>query len=222
MNTLTPPHPLFCVRCADKNQDNPTAAEERFKEVQNAYEILSDAQERAWYDGHRDSILCSGERHQAGGSAAPTGERPDDFVDLFAYFTSACYSGFGDGSRGFYTVFSDLFKILGSQEREMPPFGRSDAPWTDVAAFYAEWGGFATTRNFSWADQYNPATAPNRQVRRAMEQENEKARKAARKEYNEGVRGLVAFLRKRDKRVAARQVEEARLREERAAAEAAR
>jgi DnaJ homolog subfamily A member 5 len=60
------------------------------------------------------------------------------------------------------------------------------------------------------------------QVRRAMEQENEKHRKNARKEYNEGVRELVTFLRKRDKRVAARQVEEAKRKEERMAAEAAR
>jgi hypothetical protein len=39
-----------------------------------------------------------------------------------------------------------------------------------------------------------------------MDAENEKARKAARREHNEAVRELVAFLRKRDKRVAAHQV----------------
>jgi len=55
-----------------------------------------------------------------------------------------------------------------------------------------------------------------------MDQENEKSRKAARREYNEGVRGLVDFLRKRDKRVAAHQVEQARVREERQAAEVAK
>lgn len=44
------------------------------------------------------------------------------------------------------------------------------------------------------------------QVRRAMEAENEKARKAAKKEYNEAVRELVAFLRKRDRRVVTHQV----------------
>lgn len=35
-----------------------------------------------------------------------------------------------------------------------------------------------------------------------MEEENKKHRKAARREYNDAVRELVAFVRKRDKRVA--------------------
>jgi DnaJ family protein A protein 5 len=55
-----------------------------------------------------------------------------------------------------------------------------------------------------------------------MEGENDKARRAAKREYNEAVRELVGFLRKRDKRVAAHQVEEARRREQRQAEDAAR
>ena len=39
-----------------------------------------------------------------------------------------------------------------------------------------------------------------------MEDENQKKRKAARRAYNETVRELVAFVRKRDKRVVAHQV----------------
>ena len=39
-----------------------------------------------------------------------------------------------------------------------------------------------------------------------MEEENQKKRKAARRAYNDTVRELVAFVRKRDKRVAAHQV----------------
>ena len=39
-----------------------------------------------------------------------------------------------------------------------------------------------------------------------MEEENQKKRKAARRAYNDTVRELTAFVRKRDKRVAAHQV----------------
>lgn len=44
------------------------------------------------------------------------------------------------------------------------------------------------------------------QARRLMEVENQKARKTKRREFNETVRELAAFVRKRDKRVAAYQV----------------
>lgn len=48
-----------------------------------------------------------------------------------------------------------------------PAAGFSSAPWEEVAAFYAQWGGFATVKDFAWADQYNPASAPNRKARLA-------------------------------------------------------
>ena len=44
----------------DKNQDQLEEATERFKEIQNAYSVLSDPNERAWYDSHRESILRGG------------------------------------------------------------------------------------------------------------------------------------------------------------------
>lgn len=46
----------------------------------------------------------------------------------------------------------------------------------------------------------NPAT--RRQVRRKMEEENKKARRVARREYNDALRELTVFVKKRDKRVA--------------------
>lgn len=55
-----------------------------------------------------------------------------------------------------------------------------------------------------------------------IENENEKARKAARREFNEQVRELVAFVKKRDKRVMAHAAEEAARRAEKAAKEAER
>lgn len=55
-----------------------------------------------------------------------------------------------------------------------------------------------------------------------IEADNEKARRAARREFNENVREMVAFVKKRDKRVLAHAVEEAARKAEAAALEAER
>lgn len=44
----------------DKNPDNAEEAKKQFQLIQAAYEVLSDPQERAWYDKHRDAILLGG------------------------------------------------------------------------------------------------------------------------------------------------------------------
>ena len=56
------------------------------------------------YDSHRDQILKSGDRHQAGSSGfgdggGGGGKRPDDEEDLFSYFSTSCFSGYGDGAK---------------------------------------------------------------------------------------------------------------------------
>jgi molecular chaperone DnaJ len=37
----------------DKNQDDPEA-KEKFQELNEAYEVLKDPSERAWYDSHKE------------------------------------------------------------------------------------------------------------------------------------------------------------------------
>lgn len=55
----------------------------------------------------------------------------------------------------------------------------------------------------AWKEEYDTRQASNRWEKRAMEKENKKTREKARKERNELVRQLVAFVRKRDRRVQA-------------------
>lgn len=72
-----------------------------------------------------------------------------------------------------------------------------------VHPFYAHWQSFCTHKSFAWKEEYDTRQAANRWEKRAMEKENRKIRDRARKEKNELVRQLVAFIRKRDKRVQA-------------------
>ncbi|XP_011512268.2 dnaJ homolog subfamily C member 21 isoform X2 [Homo sapiens] len=187
----------------DKNLDNAAEAAEQFKLIQAAYDVLSDPQERAWYDNHREALLKGGF----------DGEYQDDSLDLLRYFTVTCYSGYGDDEKGFYTVYRNVFEMIAKEELEsvleeevddFPTFGDSQSDYdTVVHPFYAYWQSFCTQKNFAWKEEYDTRQASNRWEKRAMEKENKKIRDKARKEKNELVRQLVAFIRKRDKRVQA-------------------
>ncbi|XP_076613847.1 dnaJ homolog subfamily C member 21 isoform X3 [Chaetodon auriga] len=190
----------------DKNLDNAEEAAEQFKLIQAAYDVLSDPQERAWYDNHREALLKGG----------LSGDYEDDSIDLLQYFTVTCYSGYGDDEKGFYTVYRNLFESIvkeemehsrvddEEEEEEFPPFGDSQSDYdTVVHVFYGFWQSFCTRKNFAWKEEYDTRQASNRWEKRAMEKENKKTREKARKERNELVRQLVAFVRKRDRRVQA-------------------
>ncbi|XP_019373818.1 PREDICTED: dnaJ homolog subfamily C member 21 [Gavialis gangeticus] len=187
----------------DKNLDRAEEAAEQFKLIQAAYDVLSDPQERAWYDNHREALLKGG----------VDGEYQDDSLDLLRYFTVNCYSGYGDDEKGFFTVYRHVFEKITGEEmeympqgdiEEFPTFGYSQSDYdTVVHPFYAYWQSFCTQKNFAWKEEYDTRQASNRWEKRAMEKENKKTRDKARKERNELVRELVAFIRKRDKRVQA-------------------
>ncbi|XP_069688020.1 dnaJ homolog subfamily C member 21 [Periplaneta americana] len=206
----------------DKNLDNAAEAKEQFQLVQQAYEVLSDPQERSWYDSHRESIL------KGAGS-----DYKDNSLDVFQYFTPSCFKGYGDDEKGFYAVYREVFNKLAAEDSEylsdedsdfeIPSFGDSNSSYEDVVhPFYAYWQSYSTKKSYAWLDPYDIRDAPNRRVVRAAEKENKKIREKARKQRNEEVRNLVAFVRKRDKRVQeyvkqleARAAENARKAEER-------
>lgn len=182
-----------------------------FQELVNAYEILSDPNERAWYDSHRSQILLS-DRKSAGKSTVP---------DLYSYFSKTVFSGYSDSGKGFYRVYSKVFNSVFSNEvnyaktlglgldsvQEAPLMGNLDSPYTQVTAFYNYWLGFSTIMDFGWMDQYDVMAGPNRKSKKWMEEENKKVRKKARKEYNSTVQGLAKFVKKRDKRVIDMQIQ---------------
>lgn len=69
--------------------------------------------------------------------------------------------------------------------------------------FYGFWSNFQTVKDFAWLDVYNASSAPGRRVRRLMEAENAKARKAGKLAFVADVRELVRTVRASDTRMAA-------------------
>ena len=184
----------------DKNQENNEESTRIFTEIQQAYEVLSDPQERAWYDKHREQIIRGGDDYA------------DNSVNLMKYFSASVYCGYGDDEQGFYAVYSNVFTVIAKEDAEfatdedlaIPEFGTSSSDFEDVVQpFYAFWQSYSTLKSYVWLEKYNIREAPNRRVQRLMEKDNKKIRDAAKKERNEEVRALVKFVRKRDKRVKA-------------------
>src|ERR671926_606015 len=73
----------------DANRDDPKA-EERFKEIQHAYEILSNPEKRREFDEGPRTFFGS----QGAGRGGPGGARAEDFSDLSDLFDS--FGGLGD------------------------------------------------------------------------------------------------------------------------------
>ena len=166
----------------DRNHGNVEEATRVFQLIEHAYSILSDDHERAWYDGHRNLET--------------------DEVDIMSLFHACAYIGFSEKSNGFYPVFRNAFATIAEEENaEAPGFGNAESPWEAVNAFYAYWTCFKTKRSFAYADIYKLKDAPNAMYRRAMKQDNEKARQKVEREFVSQVRELASYVKKRDPRV---------------------
>ncbi|XP_050744253.1 dnaJ homolog subfamily C member 21 [Drosophila biarmipes] len=187
----------------DKNPDRLAEAKERFQLILQAYEVLSDPQERSWYDNHREQIL-----------RGKNSEYTENSLDVFQYFTSSCYKGYGDDEQGFYRVYTQVFVQIAAEDIEFmdeddrlgmaPDFGHANSSYEEVVGpFYAFWQAYSTRKTYEWLCPYDVREIKERFILRKVEKEMKKIVQAARKERNEEVRNLVNFVRKRDRRVQA-------------------
>ena len=201
----------------DKNINNEEEAAKNFKEIQEAYECLSNLQEKAFYDKHREKILrgCS--------------DRYENELNVMAYYSSSCYDGFDDSDSGFFAVYRDLFIQISDEDmrhgeekdwEEPPKFGDSKSDYDSVRNFYGWWQSYCTRKTYLWLDDlWDIREAENRRILRAMEKENKKKTDDAKKEFNEQVRLLVNHIRKKDPRCIAQREKQKREEEERQDAE---
>ncbi|KAH8645603.1 hypothetical protein BX600DRAFT_444172 [Xylariales sp. PMI_506] len=221
----------------DRNFGDVENATRKFAEVQAAYEVLSDAQERAWYDSHRDAILRGDDPNDADAVPEYYNVRMTSAHELFnliSRFNSTV--PFTDAPNGFFGILRETFDSLAQQEVavcewdglsivEYPSFGSAGDDDNIAKPFYSAWSNFTTKKSFAWEDKWRLTDAPDRRVRRLMEKENKQCRESAVREFNDAVRSLVAFVRKRDPRYIPNtqsEAERAKILRDAAAAQAAR
>ncbi|KAL7774536.1 hypothetical protein CFE70_005448 [Pyrenophora teres f. teres 0-1] len=139
-----------------------------------------------------------------------THDNPDELARMMGKFRGNV--DFTDSPNGFFGFVRDTFEQLAKEEAyaaayedieppEYPTFGHKDDAYEGVVRdFYTAWNGFATVKNFAWLDRYQLSRADYREERKAMAKLNQKLRDEGRRDFNEAVRALVAFVRKRDPR----------------------
>lgn len=103
----------------DKNRDNIEDATEAFAQIRVAYEVLSDPQERAWYDSHKDQILNDSTvyddnvENAANVDSELTGVTTEE---LLRFFDAGMYSRIDDSPAGLYQIAGKIFAKLASDE----------------------------------------------------------------------------------------------------------
>lgn len=171
---------------------------------------MSDPQERAWYDSHRLSILGGGEPAEDGFADSVRMTSAAHIISLIGKFDSGI--PFTDAPNGFFGILGETFANLtreenaacdwdGLEQVDYPGFGSAEDNYEDIVKpFYRTWVNFTTQKSFSWKDLYRTSDAPDRATRRLIEKENKRSRNEAKAEFNDAVRHLVMFARKRDPR----------------------
>lgn len=189
----------------DRNFGHAEEATANFAKVQAAYDILTNIDERKWYDSHEDDLGY----HEYNQKVTKTSE-------ILAYLNPAFQRTLDPNKDEMYRLASEFFERLKHEEFEAafdqgraltdiavhdaPPFGHIDTPWSEVKRFYDIWGTFVTIKRFEWEDVYPVHHALDRRSRRDFENKNRHLREAAKKIFSKNVRNIVSDLRQADVR----------------------
>ena len=115
-----------------------------------------------------------------------------------------------DHGSDFYSVYGELFTKLDAEEEDEEDvsvqhqaaelFGDENSTKEEVYAFYRDWEGFTTIKKFTFVDVYDPRDAPNRRIKRLIDNDNNRARNKERGKFNDKVQSLIDHLKKKDPR----------------------
>lgn len=109
----------------DKNQDNREAAEEKFKDIAEAYDVLSDSQKRTIYDQYGEEGL------KGGGAPSPPGQSQQPRETRAGAPGGFHYEFRGDPNEMFSRFFKDSFQRSSS-------FG--ETPFDDFGGLFGHMG----------------------------------------------------------------------------------
>ncbi|GMY17818.1 dnaJ homolog subfamily B member 4 [Fagus crenata] len=121
----------------DKNPTNKKEAEAKFKQISEAYEVLSDPQKKTTYDqygeeGLKDMPPPSSGGFSSGNGSAETGFNPRNAEDIFAEFFGSSPFGFGSSGPGrsmrFQSDGSGNFGGFGGSENIFRTYSESNMP----------------------------------------------------------------------------------------------
>ena len=129
-------------KCSEEN------AKERFVEINDAYNVLSDPNERTWYDNNREKMLFNKDE-----MSKQDIEQYSFGFNIWTYFTTSCFKGYEDSEGGFYAVYRDVFEKIKAEElkaynsredlqeelKKYEGFGDSTTSQDRVLKFYEDW-----------------------------------------------------------------------------------
>ena len=179
-------HPDKCG-IAQASEEEKEKIEKRFKDLQTAYEVLTDPKKRREYDS----------------VDAPPTKLPTKLDEEGADYFEKCIPAFKELAR-WYEGKGDPMKFI-----EEDP----DAPFEKVRKMYEFWAKFKSWREFPAEDEEDLETAEDRWQRREMEKDNKKKREEAKKADTKKIKSFIQRAEEADPRVLKKRKEEKEARE---------
>lgn len=94
-------------------------------DLNEANQVLSDPNERAWYDSHREQILRGTDKDDMSKEDL---EQASYGFNIWPYFNNSCYKTFDEKQeKNFYSVYNEAFEKIKSEELNAYKFHKDDS-----------------------------------------------------------------------------------------------
>ncbi|ETO02753.1 hypothetical protein RFI_34660, partial [Reticulomyxa filosa] len=169
------------------------------KEINEAYEMLSDENERKWYDANREQLLSENKKKPSN----TTKHEEEEEFDIIPYLWPWAFNTFDqtiftkslqkdcyvcvDDEKVYNATFMKIAELEGHETKQIPRFGNSALSYLFVQKLYYFWEGFGSICDFD--------------VKGISNADVDHLKSLARNEWEQNVIRLVAFVKRRDPRL---------------------